>query len=137
MKLHAQFVACLLSAALGLAAVTGQDQPPSMTGEWKLVKIGEREVPKTVMATLNVTAEGKVSGNTGVNLLSGQLAKEKKLFGPLITTRRAGPPEAMEVEAGLTKALDEATRFTITENVLTLFAGETPRLVFEKAARPM
>jgi heat shock protein HslJ len=112
------------------------DDPAALTGDWKLLKIGDKEVPKTVEATLSVTAEGKVSGSTGVNRYSGQLAKEKKLFGPLISTLSAGPKEAMEVEAGLTKALEEATRFTVKDKTLTLFAGDTPRLLFEKIEKP-
>jgi len=126
-------VAALLGACCLVAATSGADE---MTGDWKLVKIGDKEVPKTVEATLSVTAEGKVSGNTGVNRYSGQLAKEKMLFGPLISTRRAGPPEAMEVESVLTKGLGEATRFTIKDRTLTLFAGDTPRLIFEKVEKP-
>jgi len=126
-------VAAMLGASCLVAATSGADE---MTGDWKLVKIGEKEVPKTVEATLSVTAEGKVSGNTGVNRYSGQLAKEKMLFGPLISTHRAVPPEAMEVESGLTKGLGEATRFTIKEKTLTLFAGDTPRLLFEKVEKP-
>ena len=114
------------------AATGDSEQPPTMTGEWKLVKIGESETPTSVTATLNVTAEGKVSGSTGVNSYSGQLAKEKKLFGPLISTRRAGPREAMEVESALTKAMSEATRFEVRNKQLTIYAGETPRLVFER-----
>jgi heat shock protein HslJ len=47
-------------------------------------------------------------------------------------TRRAGPPEAMALEAAYTKALDEATRFTIKDDKLTLYAGEKARLVFER-----
>jgi len=126
-------------AALAACSLPGSLQAAdemSLTGDWKLVRIGAKEVPKTVEATLSVTADGKVSGNTGVNRYSGQLAKEKTLFGPLISTRRAGPPEAMEVESGLTKGLGEATRFTVKEKTLTLFAGDTPRLIFEKIEKP-
>lgn len=126
-------LASLLCVSCLAAAASGADD---MTGDWKLVKIGEKEVPKTVPATLGVTADGKVSGDTGVNRFFGQLAKEKTLFGPLGMTRRAGPPEAMEVEAGFTKALSEVTRFTIKDKSLTLFAGDTPRLILEKVEKP-
>ena len=130
---HAALVATMLSACFLVAPAIAADE---MTGEWKLVKIGGKEVPKTVSATLGVTADGKVSGDTGVNRFFGQLAKEKTLFGPLGMTRRAGPPEAMEVEAGFTKALSEVTRFVIKDKTLTLFAGDTPRLILEKVEKP-
>lgn len=129
----AALVAVMLSVCFLAAATSAADD---MTGDWKLVKIGEKEVLKTVVATLSVTAVGKVSGDTGVNRFSGQLAKDKTLFGPLATTRRAGPPDAMEVEAGFTKALSEVTRFAIKDKTLTLFAGDTPRLILEKVERP-
>jgi heat shock protein HslJ len=128
-----RWLACLLIAA---AAAHAQETSDKLEGDWKLARIGDKEVPKTVTATLSVKADGKVSGNTGVNSYSGQLAKEKKLFGPLIMTRRAGPPEAMEVESGLTKGLSDATSFTIKDNLLTIFAGDTPRLIFERAEKP-
>lgn len=130
---NAALVAAMLRVACLAVAASAADD---MTGEWKLVKIGEKDVPKTVAATLGVTADGKVSGDTGVNRFFGQLAKEKTLFGPLGMTRRAGPPEAMEVEAGFTKALSEVTRFAIKDKTLTLFAGETPRLILEKVEQP-
>lgn len=112
------------------------DDPVALTGDWKLARLGEKETPQAVEATLSVTAEGQVSGSTGVNRYAGRLAKEKKLFGPLIMTRRAGPPAAMQVEAGLTKALDEATRFSIKDKSLTLFAGDSAVAVFERIEKP-
>jgi heat shock protein HslJ len=44
--------------------------------------------------------DGRVSGTTGVNQLTASysLTPEYLTFGPLATTRRAGPPEMMEQE---------------------------------------
>jgi heat shock protein HslJ len=44
--------------------------------------------------------DGRVSGSTGVNQLTASysLTPEYLTFGPLATTRRAGPPELMEQE---------------------------------------
>lgn len=111
--------------------VAGQDNG-KLTGDWKLVKLGDEPLAADLMLTLSVAADGKVSGSSGVNRFAGKLADEKKLFGPLIMTRRAGPPEAMAVEAAFTKALDEATRFEIKDDKLTLFAADKPRLTFER-----
>ena len=123
-----------VSAASGQrsAAEPAPEGEAKLTGDWKLVKLGEEATAAGSMVTLSVDSEGKVSGSTGVNRFAGQLAKEKKLFGPLAMTRRAGPPEAMALEAALTKALDEATRFTIKDDQLTLLAGDKPRLVFQR-----
>jgi arylsulfatase len=121
-----------VGAAAGATAEPAAEGEAKLTGDWKLAKLGEEPTAAGAIVTLSVAADGKVSGSTGVNRFAGQLAKEKKLFGPLGMTRRAGPPEAMAVEAAFAKALDEATRFTIKEDKLTLFAGDKPRLVFER-----
>jgi heat shock protein HslJ len=135
------FVA-LLAVGIGFATAAVVAAEPAaegeakLTGDWKLVKLSEEPTAAGAIITLSVDAEGKVSGSTGVNRFAGQLAKELRLFGPLAMTRRAGPPEAMAVEAAYAKALDEATRFTIKDDKLTLFAGDKPRLVFERQKPP-
>jgi heat shock protein HslJ len=104
-----------------------------LTGDWKLVKLGDDAVPADAEITLSVTAEGKVTGSTGVNRFFGGLDEQgKKLFGPLGMTRRAGPADAMARETAFAKALDESTRFAVKEDQLTLLAGDKPRLVFER-----
>ncbi|MCI0361498.1 MAG: META domain-containing protein [Planctomycetaceae bacterium] len=135
-------VTLLAAAWIGLGASTAAAEKAvepaaegeaRLTGDWKLVKLGEEDAPKGEAITLSVSAEGKVSGSTGVNRFSGQLANEgKKLFGPLAMTRRAGLPEAMAAEAAYTKALGEANRFSIKEDKLTLLTDDKPRLVFER-----
>jgi heat shock protein HslJ len=109
-----------------------------LAGDWKLIKLGEDKVPADVEISLSVTAEGKVSGSTGVNSFFGGLAKEKTLFGPLGMTRKAGPPDAMQRESAYTKALSAVTAFAVEGDQLTLSAGDKPRLVFEriKPAQP-
>jgi heat shock protein HslJ len=121
------------SVVIGLShSAAAAEGGAKMTGDWKLTKLGDESPAADLMLTLSVSADGKVSGSSGVNRFAGKLADEKKLFGPLVMTRRAGPPEAMAVEAAYTKALDEATRFEIKEDNLTLFAADKPRLTFER-----
>ena len=124
------------SVSIGLwqpaAAADGEGK---LAGDWKLTTLGDESPAADLMLTLSVAADGKVSGSSGVNRFAGKLAQEKdnkKLFGPLIMTRRAGPPKAMAVEAAYTEALDEASRFEIKEDKLTLFAADKPRLIFER-----
>jgi heat shock protein HslJ len=119
--------------AEGAAPAEAPAGEAKLTGDWKLVKLAGDAVPADADITLSVTAEGKVAGSTGVNRFFGGLdEQEKKLFGPLGMTRRAGPPDAMARETAFTKALDEATRFTVKKDQLTLLAGDKPRLVFER-----
>jgi len=136
---QAMFVTLIAFVGWGIAqdvAEPAAEGSAKLTGDWKLIKLGDSETAAGAMVTLSVAEDGKVAGSTGVNNFGGALAKEKKLFGPLAMTRRAGPPEAMAVEAAYTKALDEATRFAIKEDKLTLFAGDKPRLVFERQKPP-
>lgn len=111
---------------------TPDDRAAKLAGDWKLVKLDEAAIPVDVKITLAVTAEGKVSGTTGVNRFFGGLAKEKTLFGPLGMTQVAGSEEAMKREAAYTKALAEVTDFTVKGEQLQLSAGDKPRLTFTR-----
>ena len=135
MKTRATVVAATLLAGVFAAAPAAGQSDGKLTGDWKLMKLGEEAPAADLMLTLSVAEDGKVAGSSGVNRFAGKLAQDKgdkKLFGPLVMTRRAGPPAAMAVEAAYTKALDEATRFEIKEDTLSLFAADQPRLVFER-----
>ena len=125
-------LAFLALVATGAIAADEDDKFGKLVGDWQLVMLGDKELPDGVKITLSVTAEGKVSGTTGVNRFFGGLAKEKILFGPLGMTRIAGPPDAAKREAAYVKALGEATAFEIKEDQLTLSAGDKPRLVFQR-----
>jgi heat shock protein HslJ len=129
---HSLFALLATSVLLtSLAAAVAADEP-KLTGEWKLVKLGDDDVKAAEPPTLSVTEEGKVSGFAGVNRFFGGRAKEKTLFGPLAMTRKAGPPELNKLEVAYTAALAEVTRFTIDKDKLTLLTEDKPRLVFER-----
>lgn len=104
----------------------------SMEGNWNLKQLGENEVPTTgEPPRLAITADGKVSGYTGVNRLMGALANGDRLFGPLATTRRAGSPAAMKLEHELTRALGEVDGFEVGGGKLRLLVGGEVVLEFE------
>jgi len=54
------------------------------------------------------SADKRASGNTGVNQFGGayQLNGSDLSFGPQMMTKRAGPPELMQQEAALVRALE-------------------------------
>ena len=95
----------------------------SMQGSWQLKSLGNEPITEGVeLPSLKVTPDGKVTGFTGVNRLAGQLATEgEKLLGPLMTTRRAGPPAAMKVESAFLKALGRATQVKQRSDGIELF----------------
>ena len=64
-----------LLAWLPAQDATGQSPQAQLTGDWKLVKLGDAEAPKGEPITLSVAADGKVSGSTGVNRYFGALGQ--------------------------------------------------------------
>jgi heat shock protein HslJ len=107
---------------------------PSLEGKWIVTQVGDTRVATAgEVPSLTISAEGGVVGSTGVNRLMGQVVEGEKLFGPLATTRRAGPPEAMKLEAAFGKALAEADDYQVSEGELKLMADGEVVLVFEAA----
>ena len=95
--------------------------------KWVLASLGgDPALPADKLeARPNLQFDGKehrVTGSTGVNLLSGayEQAGETLKFGELITTRRAGPPELMKQESTLLKALEATATAQTRDGSLTL-----------------
>jgi heat shock protein HslJ len=70
-----------------------------------------------------------VSGFGGVNRISSALdveavPKGEFKLGPIISTKMAGPPEAMEVEGRFTRLLGEAASFELAGDTLTLWNAQ-------------
>ena len=98
--------------------------------EWALVEldgepveIGPDEIQPTIALDLE---ESRVSGSSGVNRLTGTFAlSESELrFGPLATTRMAGPESSTQREQSFLAALERVTSYELDGRVLTLLAGE-------------
>ena len=109
--------------------------------DWKLVEldgapveIGPDELQPTIVLDLE---ESQVSGSGGVNRLAGTFAlSESELrFGPLATTRMAGPESAMQREQSFLAALERVTSYELDGTALTLLAGDeaVARLSAEQA----
>lgn len=98
--------------------------------EWTLieldgeaVELGADEPAPSLVLDLE---EARVTGSGGVNRLTGQfaLSGDELRFGPLATTRMAGPENAMQREAALLAALDQVTSYALEGRTLTLFADD-------------
>lgn len=88
---------------------------------WKLVSINGKNVVDKSNVSMILGAGGKVAGNTGVNRFSGMAEiKGKEIsFGPLATTRRAGPPALMAQECMfLTAMLDVGAMNLAVDGIL-------------------
>jgi heat shock protein HslJ len=110
----------------------GGPNAPTLEGtRWNAVEIGANPAEITQDAgggpylMLTPDDEG-VSGSTGVNFLSGKYERDgdELKFGPLITTRRAGPPPLMQQEIEFTRALDRTGGWRIREGMLELLDAD-------------
>jgi heat shock protein HslJ len=72
--------------------------------------------------------ESRVSGSGGVNRLAGTfaLSEDELRFGPLMSTRMAGPEDAMRRETAFLEALGRVDSYELDERMLTFLAGGEP-----------
>ncbi len=70
--------------------------------------------------------EARVTGSGGVNRLTGHfaLSGDELRFGPLATTRMAGPENAMQRETAFLAALERVTSYALDGRTLTLLADD-------------
>ncbi len=95
---------------------------PSIVGKWIVEDIARRGVVDRAQATLEVTSEHRVTGNSTVNGFGGEATLEgsKIQFKSLAMTRRAGPPALMEQESRYMDSLGKTTQFEIDANGMLL-----------------
>ena len=90
---------------------------------WRVTELGGQAVPEDAGITVQlrpdpnkVTANNKVVGSTGVNHYTGGyklIAPDELTFSNLVTTRRAGPPEAMAREQTFLNVMDQVRSFKL------------------------
>jgi heat shock protein HslJ len=108
--------------------VSPPSNPTSVTGtDWQLTHVGDtpaqpREQAGRPWIRLDPSDKRRVTGNTGVNLLSGtyELSGGAIKFGPMITTKRAGASELMQQESRFLKALESAVTAHLEGNKMEL-----------------
>lgn len=87
--------------------------------EWVVEAIDARAVPAGAPPpTIAFSADGSVSGSASCNQYRGQyqLSGEGISFSPLAVTRRACPPEVMELEGAYLAGFTAVSRFDIAED---------------------
>ncbi len=98
--------------------------------EWTLVELdgeavelGADELAPHLLLDLE---EARLAGSGGVNRLKGHfvLSENELRFGPLATTRMAGPESALRREDAFFAALERVTTYDLDGRNLTLLAGE-------------
>jgi heat shock protein HslJ/uncharacterized membrane protein len=78
--------------------------------------------------------EGRVTGTTGCNRLSGSVKADTRLiqFGPLVTTKMACAGTAGQFEPEFLNALRESLAYQVADGKLTLLRKGEPVMVFKK-----
>lgn len=91
-----------------------------LIGKWLAEDITGHGVIDRAQSTLEITLDGSVSGNTAVNRYGGKAKIEGQTlkFGPLATTRRAGPPALMDQESKFIGALEKVAGYRLEETGL-------------------
>jgi heat shock protein HslJ len=127
-----------LSAA-GLAACAAPSGPgpaasaPSLAGT-RWVGVVAQETDRRHLPRLEFVQQGRVSGFTGCNMLSGSWSAEGGTvrLGPMITTKRMCVGPEMDIERRLLQALGEKARVT-QEGGKLVFTTESGRFEFVPA----
>lgn len=102
---------------------------------WTVRRIAGFDLPADArLPTLRLDAEtAQASGFAGVNRFTGsyELDAEGLSFGPLASTRMAGPPEAMALEQVYLEALSRVDSWRMRDERLELLAEGQRVLTFE------
>ena len=136
-------LAGLLSAGMAASSTGAQAQtPPSVTTSppvdgmvWELQTLtdgsGRATTLKQGLSNPTMQFDGRAA--TGSTYRAGYASRADLLrFGPAATTRRACLPQIANLERQFLNLLRGTNRYTVAENVLTLYSGADGRLVFQK-----
>ena len=107
---------------------------PTITGsEWRCTRLGAVTPPADCVPTFMLGADGKASGFAGVNRWFGTCTANgaSLAFGPLVSTRMAGPPARMELEQQYLRVMATVTQWSIADGTLRLSDGTSVVAEFE------
>lgn len=105
----------LAAVSAGIFVISSCCRTTDIAGEWTVNEVNGETLPvllegqKVPFLSFD-PAEGKLHGNTGVNIINSTYTiKGNKLeLGPAMSTMMAGPQEWMEAESEILAALDNA-----------------------------
>lgn len=116
--------------------------PARLEGTWTLseltgVKIADRVMEGGKVPTFTFDGNGRVSGTSAVNRYTtnadmAALVRGKLDLSPIVSTRMAGPPDAMKLEVDFLNTLSEADNYRFANNALELREGSETTMRFVK-----
>lgn len=126
LRLLPPVAAILLSGCASL--LLGSSPPPQDTlydREWTVVSVGGVVSTTGRDATLRFTSDGRISGRSFCNRFTGRYSVDGRALavGQLAATRMGCIPEVMTEEQQLLDALSAATRWQVSDDMLTLSGG--------------
>lgn len=107
--------------------------------EWQLEDLAGKGVIDRALATIGFMEEMKIGGRGTVNRFSAVVAVEegKPKLGPIVSTRMAGVPAAMDQEQRYFAALEKMTGLRVEEPFLYIdVEGEEKPLKFIRMEKP-
>lgn len=119
-----------VALALLVGACVPQQQTaavgPSLAGNWQVMSLVGGALPGGANVTIGF-AGPTVSGSSGCNGYSGSFTQtgNNLTIGPLAMTKKACPPQLMDVEAGFSTALTAVTRYDVVDGTLQLYVGNS------------
>jgi heat shock protein HslJ len=136
---------CLILALIGACRSGGTraEVRPSPFGAWEVtwlegIDLAALSAQGLPLPTLHLGADGTLTAHGGVNRISARYGALELTGGrfqttPLVSTRMAGPPEAMELERRFQSALEAVDEAVVDgDELLLLHEGEL-YLRFERA----
>jgi heat shock protein HslJ len=106
---------------------------------WVLTMLGDKPIKATEtrneVPRLEISlTEGRVTGTTGCNRLSGPVRADTRRirFGALVTTRMACLGEGSQLESAFVKALDAPLTYQVGDSKLIFFRNDEPVMTFKK-----
>ena len=134
MRRLAIFLTVLFVAGCAVTTRVATMDLPGST--WELVAMDGEALAGDAVPTLAFDEQGAVSGSTGCNTFSGEVAIDGNAlsFGPLVTTRMAcADPAANAREAAFLSAMEGVSGYTVDDQGRLVLQGG-PELTFEVAA---
>lgn len=95
---------------------------PLKSTSWQCASMNDEAVAEGEAPTLEIAEDGKASGNSGVNRFGARADADASAirFTMVVSTRMAGPPERMKLEASFLAALERTRKYRIDGTLLTL-----------------
>lgn len=125
----------LAFAFTACAGGPGSTAIDDLRGSWRIAGV---DVPAGArMPTINLGADGSISGNAGVNRYratvdAAQLASGRWQMTPISVTRMAGTAEAMALEQSFLEALSSVDTVAVADGFMQLRRGEQVLVQLER-----